>query len=40
MEAMIDSGEDWLEPLLEFRDLLAETQDTGEEASLPGFSSP
>ena len=27
MEAMIDSGEDWLEPLLEFRDLLAGTQD-------------
>lgn len=26
MEAMIDSGEDWLEPLLDFRDLLAETQ--------------
>ncbi len=26
MEAMIDSGQDWLEPLLEFRDLLAETQ--------------
>jgi DNA sulfur modification protein DndC len=26
MEAMIDSGEEWLEPLLEFRDLLAETQ--------------
>lgn len=26
MEAMIDSGEDWLEPLLEFRDLLSETQ--------------
>jgi DNA sulfur modification protein DndC len=26
MEAMIDSGEDWLEPLLEFRDMLAETQ--------------
>lgn len=26
MEAMIDSGEDWLEPLLEYRDLLAETQ--------------
>ena len=26
MEAMIDSGEDWLEPLLEFRELLAETQ--------------
>lgn len=27
MEAMIDSGEEWLEPLLEFRDMLAETQD-------------
>jgi DNA sulfur modification protein DndC len=26
MEAMIDSGEEWLESLLEFRDLLAETQ--------------
>lgn len=26
MEAMIDSGEEWLEPLLEFRDLLSETQ--------------
>lgn len=27
MEAMIDSGEAWLEPLLDFRDLLSETQD-------------
>lgn len=27
MEAMIDSGEEWLEPLLEFRDWLATTQD-------------
>ena len=27
MEAMIDSGEEWLEPLLEFRDMLSETQD-------------
>jgi DNA sulfur modification protein DndC len=27
MEAMIDNGEDWLEPLLEYRDLLASTQD-------------
>ncbi|MGD9508523.1 MAG: DNA phosphorothioation system sulfurtransferase DndC [Geminicoccaceae bacterium] len=27
MEAMIDSGEEWLLPLLEFRDLLAETQE-------------
>lgn len=26
MEAMIESGEEWLEPLLEFRDLLSETQ--------------
>ncbi len=27
MEAMIDSGEDWMIPLLEFRDWLASTQD-------------
>lgn len=27
MEAMIDSGEDWMEPLLDFRDFLASTQD-------------
>jgi len=27
MEAMIDSGEEWMEPLLEFRDWLALTQD-------------
>ena len=27
MEAMIDSGEEWLTPLLEFRDMLASTQD-------------
>ena len=27
MEAMIDSGEEWLTPLLEFRDKLSETQD-------------
>jgi len=27
MQSMVDSGEEWLEPLLEFRDLLAETQD-------------
>ena len=26
MEAMIDNGEDWMMPLLEFRDFLAETQ--------------
>ena len=27
MEALVDSGEEWLAPLLEFRDLLAETQE-------------
>lgn len=27
MEAMVDNGEEWLEPLLEFRDLLATTSD-------------
>jgi DNA sulfur modification protein DndC len=27
MEAMIDNGEEWLEPLLDVRDFLAETQD-------------
>ena len=27
MEAMIDNGEDWMEPLLKFRELLASTQD-------------
>jgi DNA sulfur modification protein DndC len=27
MEAMIDNGEEWMEPLLDFRDLLASTQD-------------
>ena len=27
MEAMIENGEEWLEPLLEYRDLLASTQD-------------
>lgn len=27
MEAMIDSGQEWMEPLLEYRDMLAETQD-------------
>ncbi len=32
MEAMIDSGEEWLEPLLDFRDLLAETQNPDRKA--------
>lgn len=30
MEAMIDNGEEWLIPLLEFRDFLAKTQDPKE----------
>jgi DNA sulfur modification protein DndC len=30
MEAMIDNGEEWLEPLLDFRNLLASTQDPSE----------
>lgn len=33
MEAMIDSGESWMEPLLDFRDLLAETQDPAKKAT-------
>ena len=32
MEAMIDKGEDWMMPLLEFRDFLAATQDPREES--------
>lgn len=32
MEAMIDSGEDWMTPLLEFRDWLASTQSTPDKA--------
>ena len=34
MEAMIDNGEDWMEPLLDFRDLLAETQDPARKAEV------
>lgn len=30
MEAMVDNGEDWMEPMLEFRNLLASTQDPAE----------
>jgi DNA sulfur modification protein DndC len=33
MEAMIDSGESWMEPLLDFRDLLAETQEPSKKAT-------
>jgi DNA sulfur modification protein DndC len=34
MEAMVDNGEEWLVPLLEFRDLLASTQDPAEKRKL------
>jgi DNA sulfur modification protein DndC len=30
MEAMIDNGEEWMEPLLDFRNLLASTQDPAQ----------
>ncbi len=30
MDAMIDNGEDWMEPLADLRDLLVETRDNGE----------
>lgn len=34
MEAMIDKGQDWMLPLLEFRDFLAETQDPEKKAKI------
>lgn len=34
MEAMVDNGEEWLEPLLELRDFLAETQDPKRKAEV------
>ena len=34
MEAMIDKGEDWMMPLLEFRDFLAATQDPEKKAEI------
>lgn len=34
MEAMIDNGEDWMMPLLEFRDFLASTQEPGKKAKI------
>ncbi len=37
MEAMIDSGEEWLTPLLEFRDLLSETQDPARKEEFRDF---
>lgn len=37
MEAMIDKGEEWLEPLLELRDQLAETQDPAKKSKVRDF---
>lgn len=37
MEALIDSGEEWLEPLLEFRDLLSDTQDPQKKRNFREF---
>lgn len=34
MEAMIENGEEWLEPMLEYRDLLASTQDPAVKAQV------
>jgi DNA sulfur modification protein DndC len=34
MEAMVDAGEEWLEPLLEFRNYLAGTQDPARKRAL------
>jgi DNA sulfur modification protein DndC len=37
MEAMIDNGEEWLEPLLDLRDELAETQNPGRKREFRDF---
>jgi DNA sulfur modification protein DndC len=37
MEAMIDSGEEWLTPLLEYRDMLSETQDPARKHEFRDF---
>lgn len=37
MEAMIDSGQDWLEPLLVYRDMLAATQDPEKKREVRDF---
>lgn len=34
MEAMIDNGEEWLQPMLDFRDLLASTQEPSAKAQV------
>ena len=37
MEAMVDNGEEWLEPLLELRDFLAATQDPSRKVEVRDF---
>lgn len=37
MESMITSGQDWLEPLLEYRDMLADTQDPARKRQVRDF---
>lgn len=37
MEAMVTSGQDWLEPLLEYRDMLADTQDPARKRQVRDF---
>jgi DNA sulfur modification protein DndC len=37
MEAMIDSGQDWMTPLLDYRDMLAETQDPARKREVRDF---
>lgn len=37
MEAMIDSGQDWMEPLLEYRDMLAATHDPARKSEVRDF---
>src|SRR5262249_16283910 len=37
MEALIECGEEWLEPLLEFRDLLSDTQDPQKKRTFREF---
>lgn len=34
MEAMVDAGEDWMEPMLDFRNWLASTQDPAKKAEI------
>ena len=37
MQALIDNGEEWMEPLLDFRDKLAETQDPKRKLEFRGY---